>query len=580
MQTNLLKREPNLCSNADDARAEATLRGGRLLSTRSRRRGTAWSMWGIFLVAAVTFAVIAPVVPRLEFTGGMENANVATALEAARDGHWLIPTLNGEPRTEKPPLAEWITAMGILSSHSLAWGARWPTFIMACLAIVAVGCLGRILAGPRVGLVSAIIYVTTGFFLKFSRQAAYDMPLALFVVMAQVFVARALFRRDWLKGGLGAGICLGLALMTKGPVALLEVLVPALVYVLATRRRPTRSPIDRRYSHPLLGIAIGTSALLMVSLPWTMYAAAQFPDRLQQWTGEVTRQVEVAHQSRSAWYDYICVVPHMFPWAAWLFVGATGALVQSRPSARRIRLALFWFIVPLLVMSFFPARRDRYALPMAAAGSVLAAWGLCTQLRMWRRPLRLTRVLVASHFWGVALIVPSIAVIAVYWWHTPTGNTTCSFPVAGAVTAISTILVYVAWRGHCRGGRWSLLVGTGFIMLIAQAFFIECYRNSDGGRSAAKPFVESLMAIYPNLIVYNPEPGTKNLPTEFSIYLNAPVIRLSSSARLVPGARPQIILQPSSSPMAEPPEGFSTCASAHVSGRWFHAYLLSSTSQQ
>src|SRR4051812_27193377 len=63
----------------------------------------------ILLIAAV-FAWIAPTLRWLEFSNGAENLNVATALEMRRGGPWLVPNLQGEPRTAKPPLTAWITA--------------------------------------------------------------------------------------------------------------------------------------------------------------------------------------------------------------------------------------------------------------------------------------------------------------------------------------------------------------------------------------------------------------------------------------------------------------------------------------
>ena len=40
----------------------------------------------------------------------MESRNFITAREMLADGNWLIPTMNGELRLEKPPLPTWITA--------------------------------------------------------------------------------------------------------------------------------------------------------------------------------------------------------------------------------------------------------------------------------------------------------------------------------------------------------------------------------------------------------------------------------------------------------------------------------------
>src|SRR5205814_5182628 len=75
----------------------------------SPRRGFVLTL----LLAAAVFAVVAPTLPWLEFSGSMENLNVATALEIRRSGQWFVPMLEGEPRIAKPPLAAWMTAAAI-----------------------------------------------------------------------------------------------------------------------------------------------------------------------------------------------------------------------------------------------------------------------------------------------------------------------------------------------------------------------------------------------------------------------------------------------------------------------------------
>ncbi|MBV8780989.1 MAG: hypothetical protein JO353_06285, partial [Phycisphaerae bacterium] len=66
---------------------------------------------------ALIFALaIAPTLALLQFCRTPENLVIAAAVEMKRDGHWLMPTLEGEPRTAKPPLATWITAGAIWHS--------------------------------------------------------------------------------------------------------------------------------------------------------------------------------------------------------------------------------------------------------------------------------------------------------------------------------------------------------------------------------------------------------------------------------------------------------------------------------
>ncbi len=41
----------------------------------------------------------------------MEARNFITAREMVNEGNWILTTLNGEPRYQKPPLPTWITAV-------------------------------------------------------------------------------------------------------------------------------------------------------------------------------------------------------------------------------------------------------------------------------------------------------------------------------------------------------------------------------------------------------------------------------------------------------------------------------------
>jgi len=41
----------------------------------------------------------------------MESRNLITAREMTEKGNWLIPTMNGELRLEKPPLPTWEAAI-------------------------------------------------------------------------------------------------------------------------------------------------------------------------------------------------------------------------------------------------------------------------------------------------------------------------------------------------------------------------------------------------------------------------------------------------------------------------------------
>lgn len=399
------------------------------------------------------FAVFSPFPFWMELSGGMENFNVATAVEIRRHGNWLLPTLDGEPRTAKPPLAEWITAWGMGTSSSMGWGARWPSLAMSCLMLVAVYELGRVIEDETLGLVGALVCGTTLMFLKFSWQASYDVQVALWVTIADVGLAWAVFRGKRWAGCAVAGAALGMGMMTKGPVALLQAALPVAVFVPAAamiRRRQLirgahvialaatadsvglggtvgsrnhlrseisnlRSEIsDLRFENHqdlpaadtgwLGPIALGVLLVVLISLPWPLYvieaAHLGFWGGLKHWYNEITLGTEAATERASPWYSYLTQLPAlMLPWIVWFISGLVEVVRGSprKPAARRYWLLLAWLVLPMAVMWFFPKQRDRYLLPILGPASLIAAYGLIRHLPEWGRGDGMAKLMVRLH---------------------------------------------------------------------------------------------------------------------------------------------------------------------------------------
>src|SRR5205085_11621866 len=60
-------------------------------------------------VAGLFFVAVAPTLAWLDFSSGSENLAVESVLEMRRGGPWGVPTLQLQPRTQKPPLAAWVS---------------------------------------------------------------------------------------------------------------------------------------------------------------------------------------------------------------------------------------------------------------------------------------------------------------------------------------------------------------------------------------------------------------------------------------------------------------------------------------
>ena len=60
----------------------------------------------------------------------MEARNFISAREMLTDHNWILTTMNGEARYEKPPLPTWITAVfGYVFGISSVLALRWPALL-------------------------------------------------------------------------------------------------------------------------------------------------------------------------------------------------------------------------------------------------------------------------------------------------------------------------------------------------------------------------------------------------------------------------------------------------------------------
>ncbi|HEX8914068.1 MAG TPA: hypothetical protein VF796_17095, partial [Humisphaera sp.] len=320
---------------------------------------------GLGVVVALLALVVGPQLGRLEFFDGVEHFNLATVQEMRRaeaEGKpvaWMLPTLQGEARVVKPPLAAWVAATlvrpGDVAAIStpgradrdaavghFAFLARIPTLACSALLLAGAFVLGWAVTGSaRVGAVAAAMCGGTAIFFQQGRRATTDVQLALWVTWANALLAAGVFRGRAVLGFVVGGLALGLASMAKGPhIAVLMTLVPLGVHAAAGRwafgPAGRRSPRDRRV---VVAVLAGVVLAVAVGLWWYAYVAARVPGIWDIWYREVTRKdAQVGRNVMAAdpWFAYAALFGLLLPWTGWLLVGA-GWAVYSALCARRRR---------------------------------------------------------------------------------------------------------------------------------------------------------------------------------------------------------------------------------------------------
>lgn len=299
-----------------------------------------------------------------------------TWLRARQDPDaWLIPSWNGAPRVNKPPLTVWLHLLvwhdldpARASVDRLVLRARLLAATLGILAVFAIWGIGSILNSARFGWLAAAITGTSLVFLRNVRIATYDaylLSFSTFAVAAALFAIRPRGPPAGIVpttvGWIISGFFMAAAYLTKGPIALVMTLIPLALIVVYSRNRPRNA----------LGLAGASLLAAALTAPWYLYVLHEVPDAARIMSGEyrATRS-----EFQPPWY-YLGLIGLVAPWSVWLlafWVEAARKRIDWRDPA--IRVAGIWFLTIFILVSIPAAKQQRYIIPiLPAAGLLMAA---------------------------------------------------------------------------------------------------------------------------------------------------------------------------------------------------------------
>lgn len=312
---------------------------------------------------------------------------LAVAWDMWSHGHWLVPHLNGQPYSEKAPLLFWLIQGGWL-----VFGVNdiWPRVLEVLIGgmqLVLVSMLARRLFPDRPWMAKAApwMLLAFGYAFLFGLQIMYDVLLAVWTLAALLCLTPKTHRAEprWLLFGL----CIGLGLLTKGPVMLLHVLFPWLLGPLwsdwASQHRA------RWYGRGVLSVLLGSTILLAWALPAGFAGGAAYRERLffTQTAGRVVdglaKGQHLQNHAEPFWF-YLWSLPLLlFPFSGWPRMWVAVACLR-RPLESGLRFALCWLVPGFIVFSLISGKQLYYPLPEMGGIALLMA-GAITVLRE-RRP--------------------------------------------------------------------------------------------------------------------------------------------------------------------------------------------------
>lgn len=289
-------------------------------------------------------------------TGINEGRRALTALEMVRNGNWLIPTMNGHFYIDKPPMLYWLMAISAKLFQSTAeWVFRLPSVFSALLICALLFRSVKKYLNQDIAVLAILIMATSLSFTSRAHVAEIEILLTLFCFTANLFFldyyssGKTIFL--WLSY-----LSIGLAILTKGPVALLF-FVPALA-VFGLIKHSTRIKD---------GLLFWPGWLLMLTLGISWYIAIWFSA-----AGPLLRQViqiDIVGKSvgglsdSKPFYTYILNLLGIFaPWTLLPILRAKKVRLLFRNTA-----SLYFTlqtIIPLIIMSLIASKHNKYILPL------------------------------------------------------------------------------------------------------------------------------------------------------------------------------------------------------------------------
>lgn len=328
-------------------------------------RGARW------LLAAGCALLLFTGLARLPLLDPDEGRYARTAQEMIQRDDFIVPHLDGQPRLQKPVLFYWleIASFGALGFTESA--ARLPSALAGAGTLLWVYAFARTRAGERTALLACAILATTPLFLALANAATTDMTLTFFVFGATASLHAGIVEPVRRPGHLWiGGLCLGLGLLTKGPVALLIPLITVGTCALARRRAPIT----------VAGRAVlVTWIFVAVALPWAALVIQRvgWEPTLEIWRREALERITSgADHPESVAYLLLTAPVTFFPWSAFVPFALATALRRWRRGGAWEPLLVAWCVGPFAFWMVSRGKLDSYLLPIAPAVALLVASAL------------------------------------------------------------------------------------------------------------------------------------------------------------------------------------------------------------
>ncbi|HVI46997.1 MAG TPA: glycosyltransferase family 39 protein [Chitinophaga sp.] len=367
-----------------------------------------------------------------------------------------------QPFWEKPPLFIWMQAGSMLLFGVSDFAARFPNALIGIATLVSLFAIGKKLADDRLGLWWVLIYAGSWLPHFYFKSGIIDPAFNYFIFLSVYFAYRIAWHRKPSRMAVFSGIFLGLAVLTKGPVAILVALLTLLVYWLWNKGR-----ITIRFLH--IGL-IALCAIITTSL-WFGYEITahgwRFVNEFVVYQVRLLTTADAGHDG-PFYYHWVVLLLGCFPASIFLFTYFQGKRksIYHRHQAAEVRDFRVWMWmlcwVILILFSIVKTKIVHYSSGCYLPLSFLAAYQVyrISEGRLRLQGWTITLLLITGLLLGTAITLLPVAGIYVHKL----------IPLIGDKFAAANLQAQVSWSATeiCYGIGYTLLIIICTVMLYRQ----------------------------------------------------------------------------------------------------------------
>lgn len=330
----------------------------------------------------------------------MEARNFIVAREMVVDGNWILTTMNGIPRYEKPPLPTWLSAIsGFLLGINNLFALRLPAILMVIFSGVFIYKLSlKFKFSNERSLINTFIFLTSFYIYGITIEAPWDIYTHGFTIAAIYYWIHFLENEDknW-KSILLTGMFLGFSFLSKGPIGLYTMFIPfTLAYVIVFQKF---SDVLKNWKK------LGVSSVLFLIIGGSWFLTVELADASH--LNEITQ-----HETQN--WDSYNVRPFYYYWnffiqsGIWIIIAFIGLLYpylkNKVDSIKKYQFFLLWILFTFILLSIVPEKKSRYLVPILFPLAINSGFYLEYLIKNFRNIKRWEQFLIQFNFYLFGII--------------------------------------------------------------------------------------------------------------------------------------------------------------------------------